>query len=70
MIIDISGIELTPGNRGEECKGNGKHFDKNGKLIECCCDECNYLVCCTADNLNCDVCLDLECIRNKRENKA
>ena len=24
MIIDITGIELTPGNNGEDCKGNTK----------------------------------------------
>lgn len=35
MITDVTGIELTPGNNGEDCKGNGKHFDENGNLIEC-----------------------------------
>lgn len=43
MIIDITGIELTPGNNGEDCKGNGKHLDENESLIECCCEECDYL---------------------------
>lgn len=42
MIIDITGIELTPSKNGEDCLGDGKHFDKNGNEIECCCDECNY----------------------------
>ncbi len=63
MIIDITGIELTPGNNGENCKGNGKHFDEVGNPIECCCDECNFLICCTKGNFNCDECTDTECIR-------
>lgn len=35
---DISGIFLKP--------GNGEHFDENGNRIECCCDECNFLMLC------------------------
>ena len=31
MIIDITGIELTPGNGGNNCLGNGKYLDENGK---------------------------------------
>lgn len=30
MIIDTTGIVLTPGNSGADCLGNGKHFYKNG----------------------------------------
>lgn len=46
MIIDVTGIALTPGNGGEYCLGNGEHRDKNGNLIDCCCDECDwYLEC-------------------------
>ncbi|MBE6734812.1 MAG: hypothetical protein E7563_05680 [Ruminococcaceae bacterium] len=63
MIIDITGIVLTPGNNGEDCTGNGKHFDEYGNLIECCCDECNYLLCCTSDNVNCSECTDRDCPR-------
>ena len=48
-MIDVTGIELTPGNGGENCKGDGKHKDENGNLIECCCDECDYLICCIGD---------------------
>ncbi len=55
MVIDITGIELIPENNGEDCKGNGNHFDENGKLIECCCDECDYLLCCTEDDVNCRI---------------
>ncbi len=61
MIIDITGIELTPGDNGNYCKGNGEHFDEQGNLIECCCDECDYLLCCTSDNVNCSECTDYEC---------
>ena len=45
-IIDVTGIELTPGNGGKDCKGNGSHFDENGNLLECCCDECDYMMLC------------------------
>ena len=38
MIIDVTGIELTPGRNGESCLGNGKHTDDRGFIIECCCD--------------------------------
>ena len=64
MIIDVTGIELTPGNNGEDCKGNGKRFDENGNLIECCCDECDYLLCCATDVINCSECTDTACPRN------
>ena len=44
--IDLStGIEIAPGHP-ELCKGNGETLDENGILIECCCDECDYLEAC------------------------
>ena len=46
MIIDVTGIELIPGNLGADCPGNGEHINENGELIECCCDECDYLLDC------------------------
>ena len=60
MIIDITGIELTPGNLGENCIGNGKN-----KNIECCCDECDYLMCCIDKNYTqkCLGCTDKDCPR-------
>lgn len=65
MLIDITGIELLPGNNGNDCLGNGEHYDKNGKLIECCCDECNYLMCCVEwDENNCKDCTVFDCPRN------
>ena len=38
-IIDITGIELTPG-KPTVCLGNGKQG------FECCCDECDYFLLC------------------------
>lgn len=35
--MDITGIELTPGDNGEKCKGNGKYIDEEGKEI---CKKC------------------------------
>lgn len=46
MIIDVTGIELTPGNNGKDCLGNGMHSDLKGNKLECCCDECDYMICC------------------------
>ena len=43
-------IPLMPGNYGKNCPGNGKHYDGNGKLIECECDECNNFLLCIDDN--------------------
>ncbi len=68
MIIDITGIELTPGNNGEDCKGNGKHLDEYGNRIECCCDECDYLLCCTSDKANCSECMDFVCLKSTEDN--
>ena len=44
MIVDITGTILTPGNHGKNCAGYGEHIDGNGKLIECCCEECDYFL--------------------------
>ena len=38
-IIDITGIELMPGNP-DACLGNGKQG------FDCCCDECDYFLLC------------------------
>ena len=63
MVKDSLGVELTPGNNGENCIGNGKHTDNLGVKIECCCDECDYLLCCCVDiRFNeCEKCLDKKC---------
>ncbi len=46
MIIDVTGTILIPGNGGVDCPGNGEHYDENGELIEHCCEECSYYMCC------------------------
>ncbi len=63
MIVDITGIVLLPGNGGKDCLGNGEHFYEDGTPIECCCDECDYLLCCTINPTpdKCGVCKDEDC---------
>lgn len=63
MIIDITGTQLIPGNFGKDCPGNGEHFDAEGNLIECCCDECDYMICCfeNANGDKCRYCRDTYC---------
>ena len=63
MIIDCTGVILTPGNYGNDCLGNGEHVDENGQPIECCCDECDYMLCCFTEcaSEDCAHCNDLEC---------
>ena len=53
MIIDITGVELIPGNYGNDCPGNGENPD-----VECCCDECDYMRCCLEPHTQdqCDNC--------------
>ena len=46
MYIDITGIQLNPGENGTNCEGNGTSYDKNGNLIECSCDECDFFLIC------------------------
>ena len=48
MIRDVTGIELTLGYNEKYCIVNGEHTDENGIPIECCCDVCDYLQCCTS----------------------
>ena len=38
-IIDITGVELTPGEPAA-CLGNGE------RGFECCCDQCDYFLLC------------------------
>ena len=67
MIIDVTGIELIPGNEGIDCPGNGEHIDKNGKYIEICCDECEDMNCClrTHPQELCNICTDYKCPKTK-----
>lgn len=65
MIIDVTGIELTPGYFGLGCLGNGGHLNEYGESIECCCNECDYLECCGKehDHRKCRTCHIAECPR-------
>ena len=63
MIIDVTGVVLLPGNGGRDCPGNGTGVDIWGSPIECCCDECDYLMCCTEET-QCDCCIDADCPRS------
>ena len=38
--------ELNPKDKGKYCIGNGNHIDEKGNLIECQCDECDYMIGC------------------------
>ena len=62
MIIDISGTILTPGNQGRDCRGNGESAG-----IECCCEECDYMLCCLEDHNpeQCEICNDPDCPRSQ-----
>lgn len=45
--IDVTGIIPTSGK--QDCAGNGEQVDKRGNVIECCCDGCDYLLCCEGE---------------------
>ena len=66
MIIDITGVELTPGNHWKDCLGNGEH-----KGVECCCNECDYMMCCMSDDFPkiCVSCKDLDCPRKNPQKR-
>lgn len=59
MILDESGVTLLPGNRGKDCPANG--LDPK---VECCCDECDYMMCCLDDPTDCASCTDTRCPRS------
>ena len=59
LIIDVTGVTLIPGNQGKDCPGNGTN-----PAIECCCDECDYMLCCCAVDLGqCNLCKEYKCPR-------
>ena len=67
MIIDVTGTILIPGNFGNDCPGNGEH-----EGIECCCDECDYMLCCLEDHNmeSCASCHDKYCPHLPEKNKS
>ena len=68
MIIDVTRVVLYPGAGGEECLGNGKHRDAEGRLIECCCDECDYMQCCYEGCV--ENCTDKDCPRKQKSTEV
>lgn len=69
MIVDVSGTVLVPGNGGADCPGNGSGVDDKGALIECCCDECDYMQCCY-EACSCAGCTDPLCPRAQRGTRS
>jgi len=65
-MTDITGTVLHPGNWGVNCMGNGTVYNEQGELIECCCDECDYLRCCSLpmEEVPCQDCAALCCPEN------
>ena len=63
MLIDVTKTELFPGILGLNCPGNGMHYDSLGNEIECCCDECDYMMCCmeTHSMEECKTCSNADC---------
>ncbi len=55
MIIDVTGTVLIPGEYGQFCPGNGMN-----PKVECCCEECDYQLCCF-DQTSCKDCTDKDC---------
>lgn len=58
MLRDVTGYSLIPGNQGKDCPANGTNPE-----VECCCDECDYLLCCVDERFPdvCDDCKDADC---------
>ena len=51
--------KIIPGNCGNDCPYNGE-----GEA-ECCCDECEFLICCLDENVDdCKTC-DILCPRRE-----
>ena len=62
MVVDVTGIKLTPGNHWKDCLGNGKHAG-----VKCCCDECDYMMCCVSDDFP-DICISCNDVNCPRKN--
>lgn len=59
MIWDVTGMMLIPGECGDDCPGR--------RGLDCCCDECDYLMCCLEehDKNECLICKDKDCPRSQ-----
>ncbi|MBQ7836365.1 MAG: hypothetical protein IJ389_03835 [Clostridia bacterium] len=67
MITDVAKLSISPGNKGEDCIGNGNYIDEKGNMIEYCCDECEFLLCCVVDNPHCEICKNMNCPRKNNK---
>ena len=67
MPQDETGLYLTPGNSGKDCKGNGCFLDEKGNPILCRCNECDYGLCCSGfhNPEACCYCITTDCPHNK-----
>lgn len=63
-MMDVNKMMLIPGNCGNDCPGNWENAGLN-----CCCDECDYMMCCleTHDMNACKRCTDNECPHAQRK---
>ncbi len=60
-MLDESTTPLFPGYDGQYCPGNGTNCDEDGYII-CWCDECDYLMCCTSEEISdCRTCTETAC---------
>ena len=67
IMSNINNIILSsimPGNFGNDCIGNGEHYDSQGKQIILC-DECDFQLCCS-EVTNCLDCRIKNCPRKHR----
>ncbi len=72
MLLDVTGMRLVPGNGGRDCPGNGESVDEQGRPVGCCCEECDYAVCCfeNAQDYLCTDCRLSECPRAPVQRRA
>ncbi len=66
MLRDRTGTLLVPGNGGRDCPGNGSGRDESGNRIECCCEACDWALCCedSHEPAACLRCDERDCPRN------
>ena len=71
MYCEEYDFKYVPGNGGRDCPGDGRHKDAFGNLIECQCDECDFLLCCIDDDFekDCTDCREYECKHNETPKK-
>lgn len=68
MIFDVTGMELVPGNHGIDCPGNDMYYDAVNNPDACCCNECDYYLCCITKDYQkmCQSCDEYDCPRKEQ----